>query len=110
LREADAADVKIIQRADTTATEDNNARGTNQLTFSVQVGVFVDENAANQLVRQLQSKGYTPIILTANDDESRQWYAVRIGAFANRTEAAQAATNIGAQEKIKAVVRPLGSL
>ncbi len=107
LREAATDEVKIIERADTAADDSNEA---SPLAFSVQVGVFVDENAANQLVRQLQSKGYTPIILTAADDESRQWYAVRIGAFANRTEATQAAANISAQEKIRAIVRPLGSL
>lgn len=105
-----ADDVRIIQRADTPAAEADDSVGTNQLAFSVQVGVFVDENAANQLVRRLQGKGYRPIILTANDDESRRWYAVRVGAYANRTEAAQAAASIGTQEKIKAVVRPLGSL
>jgi cell division septation protein DedD len=108
LREAD--DVRVIQRSDTTAAEENDSVSRDQLAFSVQVGVFVDENAANQLVRQLQSRGYRPIILTANDDESRRWYAVRIGAYVNRTEATQAAANIGMQEKIKAVVRPLGSL
>jgi cell division septation protein DedD len=110
LREGAADDVKIIQRADTVAAEDEDAVGSNQLAFSVQVGVFVDQNMANQLVRRMQSKGYRPIILTANDDESRKWYAVRVGAYANRTEAAEAAANIGTQEKIKAVVRPLGSL
>jgi cell division septation protein DedD len=120
LRESDASDVRVIERADATVADDaavrsndstgTNRAATNQLAFSVQVGVFVDENAANLLVRQLQGKGYTPLILTANDDESRRWYAVRIGAYANRTEAAQAASNIGTREKVKAVVRPLGSL
>jgi cell division septation protein DedD len=107
---ASADEVKIIQRADTVAAEEADSAGTNQLAFSVQVGVFVDKNGADQLVRRMQSKGYRPIILTANDDESRRWYAVRVGAYANRTEAAEAAANIGTQEKIKAVVRPLGSL
>jgi cell division septation protein DedD len=107
-READ--DVRIIERADAPTDVESHPVSKNQLTFSIQVGVFMEENAAHQLVRQLQGKGYRPIILTANDDEARRWYAVRIGAYANRTEATEAATNIGAQEKLKAVVRPLGSL
>jgi cell division septation protein DedD len=110
MREAADGDVRIIQRADASAAEADDANKLTQLSFSVQVGVFMDEKEANQLVRQLQAKGYTPIVLTANDDEHRQWYAVRIGAYATRTEAAQAAINIAKQEQIKAVVRPLGSL
>ena len=72
--------------------------------------MFNSENEAHQLVRQLQKKGYTPIVLAANDDESRLWYAVRIGAYTDKTEATRAASNINAQEKLKAVVRPLGAL
>jgi cell division protein FtsN len=102
----DPGELKIIQRAESSA----NDAAADMLSFSVQVGVFVDESEANQLVRQLQNKGYTPIVLAASDDEGRMWYAVRIGAYANKTEAAQAASNIARQEKIKAVVRPLGSL
>lgn len=98
-------ELKIIQEAEPAANEAAEVSA-----FSVQVGVFLDENDAHQLVRQLQKKGYTPIVLAASDDESRLWYAVRIGTYTNKTEATQAASNIAGQEKLKAVVRPLGSL
>jgi hypothetical protein len=46
----------------------------------------------------------------AHDAQDRQWYSVRIGAYAEQSEAAHAAANFMKQEKMKAVVRPLGSL
>ena len=98
-------ELRVVQEAETPANETAEMPP-----FSVQVGVFVSENDARQLVRQLQKKGYTPIVLAANDDESKLWYSVRIGTYKNMTEAAQAASNIADQEKLKAVVRPLGSL
>ena len=102
----DDGELKIIQEAEPTASEADASPA-----FSVQVGVFASENDAHQLVRQLQKKGYTPIVLAAqNDDKSKLFYAVRIGAYRNQTEATQAASNISDQEKVKAIVRPLGSL
>jgi cell division septation protein DedD len=102
---ANDGELKIIQEAEPSV---NEAAETTD--FSVQVGVFVSETDAHQLVRQLQKKGYTPIVLAASDEGSKLWYSVRIGAYKNRTEAAQAASNIAGQEQLKAVVRPLGSL
>lgn len=103
-------EVKIISRADASPAEDDEPNQVDQQMFSVQVGVFFDKNNANELVRQLQAKGYTPIVLTATDDENRLWYAVRIGAYTNKTEAMQAGSNITKQEKLQTIVRPLGSL
>jgi cell division septation protein DedD len=102
----DNGELKIIQEAEASASETAETTA-----YSVQVGVFASENDAHQLVRQLQKKGYTPIVLAAqNDDKSRLQYAVRIGAYRSKTEAAQAASNISDQEKLQAIVRPLGSL
>jgi cell division septation protein DedD len=103
-------EVRVIQRADASAAEAEDLNKTNQLSYSVQVGVFLDENNANHLVRDLQHKGYTPIIFKATDDEYKVWYAVRIGAYLNKDAATQAAANIARQEKLKVIVRPLGSL
>ena len=77
---------------------------------TVQVGVFLDQNAANHLLKQMENKGYSPSFFSGRDAEARQWYAVRIGAYSDRQQAANAAANFTRQEKIKAVVRPLGSL
>lgn len=103
-------EMKIVERAQPPAPGADESNKANQSSFSVQVGVFVDEKDANQLVKQLQSKGYTPFVLATSDDEARAWYAVRIGTYADRAEAERAASNIATQEKIKTFVRPLGSL
>lgn len=103
-------EMKIVERAQSPAPEAAESNKTGQSSFSVQVAVFVDEKDANQLVRQLQGKGYTPFVLATGDGEARTWYAVRIGTYTDRAEAERAATNIAAQEKIKTFVRPLGSL
>ena len=100
----------VLERANPSATKADDFVRMNESSFSIQVGVFLDEKDANQLVSQLQSKGYTPFVLATNDDESRMWYAVRVGTYTDRTEAARAASNIATQEKIKTYVRPTGSL
>jgi len=101
----DDGGLKIISEAEPSAPESTASE-----TFSVQIGVFTRENDANQLVRQLQNKGYAPFVLTANDDGYRVRYAVRVGTYANWAEAAQAASNFTKQEKIQTIVRPLGAL
>ncbi len=98
-------EIKIIEEAEPSANETDETPD-----YSVQVGVFASESDAHLMVRQLQRKGYTPIVLAASDDKSRLLYSVRIGTYRNQTEAATAASNIADQEKLKAVVRPLGSL
>lgn len=77
---------------------------------TVEVGTFLDANAANQLFKNLQRKGYAPTFFTGRDAQSREWYAIRIGAYSDKQQAENAAANFTKQEKMKAVVRPLGSL
>ena len=77
---------------------------------TVEVGTFLDANAANQLFKSLQRKGYAPTFFTGRDAQSREWYAIRIGAYSDKHQADNAAANFTKQEKMKAVVRPLGSL
>jgi len=78
--------------------------------FTVQVGVFLEHNEANRLLKQMERKGYAPSFFADRDAEDRQWYAVRIGSYSDKDQAASAAANFTRQEKIKATVRPLGSL
>ena len=103
-------EIKIIERANPARTKADDFSKLNQASFSVQVGVFVSEEEANQLVRQLQGKGYMPFVLSTTDDESRMWFAVRVGTYTDVADAARAAFNIATQEKIKTFVRPTGSL
>ena len=77
---------------------------------TVQVGVFLDDKEAGRLLQQMENKGYRPTFFTGRDAESRQWYAVRIGVYSDKQQAASAAANFTKQEKLKAVVRPVESL
>lgn len=103
-------DVRIIEStADDAATgADANAAAPEYVT--VQVGVFLDQKEASQLLQQIERKGYAPTFFSGRDAEARQWYAVRIGVYSDKQQAANAAANFTKQEKIKAVVRPLESL
>jgi cell division septation protein DedD len=78
--------------------------------FTVQVGVFLDPNEANRLLTAMEKQGYAPSFFADRDAENRQWYAIRIGAYTDKDQAAKAAANFTKQESIKAVVRPRGSL
>lgn len=77
---------------------------------TVQVGVFLDEKEANHLLQQIERKGYRPTFFSGRDAEARQWYAVRIGVYSDKQQAASAAANFTKQEKLKATVRPVESL
>ena len=102
-------EIKIIEEAATEATGDENAAAQPEF-VTVQIGVFLDEKDADRLLKDVERKGYAPSFFAGRDAEARQWYAVRIGAYSDKQQAANAAANFTRQEKMKAVVRPLGSL
>lgn len=100
-------EVKIISEAEDPA----NASAESEPEYvTVQVGVFLDEKDASRFLKDIERKGYAPSFFSGRDAEARQWYAVRIGSYSDRQQAANAAANFTRQEKMKAVVRPLGSL
>jgi len=102
-------EIKIIQEAAADAANDANAASEPEF-VTVQIGVFLDEKEADRLLKDVERKGYAPSFFAGRDAEARQWYAVRIGAYSDKQQAANAAANFTKQEKLKAVVRPLGSL
>ena len=102
-------EIKIIKEAATEAANDQNAASEPEY-VTVQIGVFLDEREADRLLKDVERKGYAPSFFSGRDAQARQWYAVRIGAYSDRQQAANAAANFTKQEKLKAVVRPLGSL
>ncbi len=106
-----ATDVRVIEStADGAAGEGEKADTAEIQYVTVQVGVFLDEKEASRLLHQMEQKGYAPTFFAGRDAEARQWYAVRIGVYADRQQAANAAANFTKHEQIKAVVRPAGSL
>jgi cell division protein FtsN len=100
--------IEIVQEAAADASAE--AAESEPEYVTVQVGVFLDQSEANRLLKQIENKGYSPSFFSGRDAEARQWYAVRIGAYSDRQQASIAAANFTRQEKLKAVVRPLGSL
>jgi cell division protein FtsN len=106
--QAVSAGIEIIREA--AADPSAEAAESEPEYVTVQVGVFVNQDEANRLLKDIERKGYSPSFFSGRDAEARQWYAVRIGAYSDRQQAANAAVNFTRQEKIKAVVRPLGSL
>ena len=100
--------IEIIQEAAADASAEGAEAEPEYVT--VQVGVFLSQDDANRLLKDMERKGYSPSFFSGSDAEARQWYAVRIGAYSDRQQAANAAANFTRQEKMKAVVRPLGSL
>ena len=104
---AASGEVKIIEEA---AADPAESVESEPEYVTVQVGVFLDEKEASRLLKDIERKGYAPSFFSGRDAEARQWYAVRIGSYSDRQQAANAAANFTRQEKLKAVVRPLGSL
>jgi len=103
-------EVRIIESTADDAAGEANANAAEPEYVTVQVGVFLDQKEASHLLQQIEKKGYAPTFFSGRDDEARQWYAVRIGVYSDKQQAANAAANFTKQEKIKAVVRPLESL
>jgi len=105
---ANGGGVEIIQEAG--GDQPADAADAEPEYVTVQVGVFLNQDDANRLLKDIERKGYSPSFFSGRDAEARQWYAVRIGAYSDRQQAANAAANFTRQEKVKATVRPLGSL
>src|SRR5215510_15016693 len=90
--------VKIIEEAD---AETNGVAGESDPEYvTVQVGAFLNQDEANHLLKDIERKGYAPSFFSGRDAEARQWYAVRIGAYSDRQQAANAAANFTKQEKM----------
>jgi len=103
---------QVVSEAETENTDQSAAdtQAAEAEYVTVQVGVFLDDKEAGRLLQQMESKGYRPTFFSGRDAESRQWYAVRIGVYSDKKQAASAAANFTKQEKLKAVVRPVESL
>lgn len=71
---------------------------------SIQVGAFLSR--PNALLRQdaLHRKGYSVHIHDSIDDRQRTWYAVRIGPFASRAEAARVLDRVKGEESADAIL------
>lgn len=79
-----------------------------EMTHSVQVGAFLNQEYGLELRETLMIKGYPARIVTLTDSEEKTWYTVRIGDYPSRNIAQQHAEAFSAQEKMESAVRPYG--
>ena len=91
---ATGAQRAVVATAKASAAED----------FSVQVGSFGSAGQAERLRNNLAQKGYPVRVQPAAVPEQGLRYRVRVGNFAERTTADQAAHHVTAQEQVPAIV------
>lgn len=81
------------------------ARAASAAGFTVQVGSFGTQKAADQLAEQLKASGYPTFVKRAEIRGKGRTYRVRVGLFATREEAKRYGDRLVAQEKtIKSVL------
>jgi cell division septation protein DedD len=74
----------------------------------VQVGAFSQKENSDAVVRELESHGYQPYVVVMPGRHSRL-HTVRIGRYADRREALQAATELRRRANISGIVQRLTS-
>ncbi|MFL6233243.1 MAG: SPOR domain-containing protein [Thermoanaerobaculia bacterium] len=75
--------------------------------YSLQVGAFRDARNSEKVIQDLQARGYEPYVVEQKGRSVLR--TVRIGRYADRTEALRAASELRRREGLEAIVRPLGS-
>jgi cell division septation protein DedD len=78
--------------------------------YAVQVGAFLRPENSEDIVRDLEGRGYQPYVEPLTNARGRLFHTVRIGRYAHREEAARAATEFRARERMAAIVQREGSL
>lgn len=78
--------------------------------FSIRAGAFLEKQNAENLIKDLESKGYYPYIFVATDTKNRTWYAVQLSDHADLNAAATAAAIFRKKEKKKVYITHKSSL
>jgi cell division septation protein DedD len=78
--------------------------------YAVQVGAFLQAENSEEVVRDLEVRGYQPYVEPLTNARGRRFHTVRIGRYTRREEAARAATDFRARERMAAIVQREGSL
>ena len=72
--------------------------------YSLQLGSYKVRSQAEELERELKSKGYNAYILEANIPEKGIWYRVKIGDYGDLEEVRQMAVDLQKKEGKSAIV------
>ena len=67
--------------------------------FSIRAGAFLEKQNAENLIKDLELKGYYPYIFVATDSKNRTWFAVQLSDHADFNAAATAAAIFRKKEK-----------
>jgi cell division protein FtsN len=84
---------------------DSGTPETNQQQYVVQAASFRGRSEAAKLAGDLTHRGYSAGILDFTDRAGRGWSIVRVGPYAARAEAAQAASELGRFTRSEPIVR-----
>jgi cell division protein FtsN len=71
----------------------------------VQAASFRDRGEAAKLAGDLTQRGYSAGVVDFRDQAGRGWLIVRVGPYAARVEAAQAAGELGRLTRSEPIVR-----
>ena len=74
------------------------------LAWSLQIGAFLGKEHAERLLRILSDRGYEPYILETVDNRQRTWFRVRLGNYASRGLAEDAALEFERNEDREAII------
>lgn len=72
--------------------------------FAVQLGAFLSEENADALLAEIQSRGYEPYIHRMRTNDGRPLHSVRIGRYAERKDAWDAAQRFTDKENLPASI------
>lgn len=81
-----------------------------KVTFTIQIGAFLERENAVKSKAILTRKGYDARLVVLKDARGRVWHLVRIGSYDSEKAAKAAARTFSKKEKMKVSVRPGGKL
>ncbi|HWM91302.1 MAG TPA: SPOR domain-containing protein [Thermoanaerobaculia bacterium] len=74
--------------------------------FALRVGAFADEEAAKAYVQELTARGHQPSVVAETTQGGVLLHTVRIGRYADRGKASEAASELARKEGISSAVVP----
>lgn len=77
--------------------------------FSIQVGAFRSPENSARALEELRNRGYEPYVVERPGSRNRVLHTVRVGRYADRAEALQAAADFRRRERMAAIVERVGS-
>ena len=77
-----------------------------QISYSIQVGAYLNSEYAQKMMKKLTQKGYDVQIKVFIDAKNRTWNTVRIGSYPSKEQAEESIKIFREKEKIEAVALP----